>query len=528
MRPLLRGLGAFLVLGGLAACSGTTGGVQSSPPVVMPQGAVGTLAAPSSNVSASVERTQSATADATTDNYTAPFENFVSPSEIILEPQGPCEHITATLAPGSAWPSFMKTLPAGTVITLYGTPSYQNEWSRQHGCPTGGFSTTKVVRGDPSPSPSPSGAPTPTPTPGDGGLPFGQLPANYDPPANWHPYQPTSPWNQELSNPDSPRLDPNDSTKIQALFNSAFGPNQYQGRIGTPLANLLSSGSTTAAFPYYFAKTSDPSVIINCTANYGTCEMQGKHYNVPAAAMPANDSDHHMIVIQPNGTELDVWEWGNGGSQQPPWKTNETVNVGWGGIANVTTGTGWDLGTNGMTAAGNDGLAGIIREPEIASGVIDHALTADIYCSPTTTPVYPALHSSDDTNCNGFQMSPNQIVATGNRLWIDMTDRQINALNLNNAQKTVLHALHDYGAFVIDYNNYDPISFGGLESQLPGYLYGDDIVSTWADRNLPFWFNASGVNWYDFLTSSDMNTLIQPHLHVLDPCVNNGYPGGKC
>jgi hypothetical protein len=366
-------------------------------------------------------------------------------------------------------------------------------------------------------------------------LRFGQVPANYDPPANWRPYQAKSPWNQRLSNPDSPQLDPNDASKIRALFNSAFGPNQYQGRIGTPMANLLSSGATTAAFPYYFAKTSDPYVIINCTAGYGTCEMQGKHYYVPASAMAATDVDHHMIVIQPNGTEVDAWEWGygsvgygSGGGQQPPWKTNETVNISWGGIANVTTGTGWDLGTNGITAAGNDGLAGLIREPEIASGTIEHALSADIYCSPTTTPVYPALHSSDDTNCNGFSMSPNQIVATGNRLWLDLTDTQINALNLNTAQKTVLHALHDYGAFVIDYNQYDPIAFGGLESQLPGYLYGHDIVSSWANANLPFWFNQSGVNWYDLLTADDMNSIIQPHLHVLAPCVNNGFPGGQC
>jgi hypothetical protein len=53
-------------------------------------------------------------------------------------------------------------------------------------------------------------------------------------------------------------------------------------------------------------------------------------------------------------------------------------------------------------------------------------------------------------------------------------------------------------------------------------------VSSWANANLPFWFNQSGVNWYDLLTADDMNSIIQPHLHVLAPCVNNGFPGGQC
>jgi hypothetical protein len=369
--------------------------------------------------------------------------------------------------------------------------------------------------------------------PGGGAVRFGQEPPNYDPPANWRPYAPNSTWNQALSNPDRPPLDANSQAMISAMFNPAFGSNQYQGRVGVPYGSAIAQGQGTGGFPFYFAQSSDPLVTINCTAGYGTCPMQGKKYNVPSRALAASNSDRHMVVIQPDGIELDVWEWGvnfnGGGTQNPPWYGGETVNVGWGGLANVTTGTGWDEGGDGSTASGSDGLAGTIREPEIAAGVIAHALSATVYCSPTATPVYPATHSTAQTSCNGFKMQPNQIIAAGNRLWIDLTDAQINGLSqFTLAQRTILHALHDYGAFITDTSGYSPLGIDGVESQAPGYAYGNDIVGAWAAKNLPFWYGQSGVNWYDSFTANQITQTIQPHLHVLAPCVNNGYPGGKC
>jgi hypothetical protein len=547
MRPVLRGFGAFLILMTVAACSGAGSGVQTTPASQLPQSSSTVVSAPDSAGTVSVVRAQSQTPY----TYSAPWGGFTSNNAIILNPQGPCQHIRATSA-GAPWPAFLKTLAIGTTVVVSGTPSYADSWSQANNCPTGGLVATNVstattpgtakTPGSPtaggtasSPAPPSGNSPPQLPPTGGASLPFGQLPPNYDPPASWRPYLASSPWNQRLSNPDNPTRDPNDGSKIQALFNRAFGSNIHQGRIGAPFSKVLTSGVPAGGFPYYFAKTSDPSVLINCTANWGTCQMQGKHFYVPAQAMAATNIDHHIIIVQPNGTELDAFEWGyggvgygQGGGQSPPWRNNETVNVGWGGIANLTNSDGWDLNTNGITAAGNDGLAGVIREPEIASGTINHALSAVIYCSPTATPVYPALHSSNQRNCNGFSMSQNQIVATGNRLWIDLTDNQINALSIRNAQKTILHALHDYGAFVIDYNGYDPVSFGGLESQLPGYIYGADVVGSWAMANLPLWYSQGGVSWHDTLSDSDMNSIVQPHLHVLNPCVNTGYPNGRC
>jgi hypothetical protein len=315
------------------------------------------------------------------------------------------------------------------------------------------------------------------------------------------------------------------------MFNSAFGSNVIQGRVGVPYSGALAAGSGNGGIPFYFAKTSDPAVIINCTAGFGRCTLQGKRFYVPALAAAATDSDHHMVVVQPDGSELDAWEWGQSknSSQKPPWYSGETVNVGWGGVSNVTSGNGWDLAGSGLTAAGNDGLAGIIREPEIASGQINHALTAQVYCSPTRTPVYPATAAAGQYNCNGFTMSSNQVTATGSRLWIDLTDSQINSLsNFSTAQKAVLHALHDYGAFVTDYSGYDPLSVGLMESQMPGYVYGNDIVGAWAAAHLPQWYQQNNTTWYYVLSSNDVANYIQPHLHVLKPCVNVGYPGGQC
>ncbi len=364
-------------------------------------------------------------------------------------------------------------------------------------------------------------------------VPFGSVSPNYDPPANWLPYRADSTFNQRLSNVDNPTRDPNDRQKIQAMFDSALGSNQYQGSIATPESTALASNEGGGGLPYYFAKTSDPLVTINCTASFGTCSLQGKRFYVPAKAAYAQNNDHHMVVVQPSGLELDVWEWGqsfkSGTVQNPPWHNGEQVNIGWGGLADLTHGTGWDSANGGLTAGGSDGLAGTVREPELASGQIRHALTANTFCSPTSDYVYPAVHASNQQNCHGLHLAPNQIVAMGSRLWLDLSDSQIDSLaHFNSAQKTVLRALHEYGAFVNDNSGYDPLSIGVIESQIPGSVYGEDVVGQWGASHLPRWYDWKGLTWYAVLSASDMTNYIEPHLHVLAPCVNVGYPGSRC
>jgi hypothetical protein len=60
------------------------------------------------------------------------------------------------------------------------------------------------------------------------------------------------------------------------------------------------------------AGSGDPLVTIRCHAGYGpggssACPLPS-HVYVAAKASGQNDVDHHMVIVQPDGTEADVWE----------------------------------------------------------------------------------------------------------------------------------------------------------------------------------------------------------------------------
>jgi hypothetical protein len=336
-------------------------------------------------------------------------------------------------------------------------------------------------------------------------LPFGTLPSAYEVPSTWRPYASNSTWNQQLGS--APQLDPNDSQKINWLFsNFNGGQNTNQLTQTDPFNANVGAGNTL-----YWAKTSDPLVNVRCTAGFG---------------VSANDSDHHIIIVEPNGVEADIWEW----QTAPPYHTGQTIGVGWGGPANVTTGTGWDHGLdNGAsTVSGNDLLGGYVFASEIAAGQINHALAVDLPCNPVTQ-VYPALIGGGSfTNCGGAVNSGTAPVALGARFWLDTPDATINGYTIPNGEKVLLRALHDYGAFHIDTNNY-AFELMSLESPEPGAIYGHNFATPIYVAN----FYTAMAGFTVGITgggtgNDDFDRYVKPHLHVLAPCVNNGYPGGQC
>jgi len=366
-------------------------------------------------------------------------------------------------------------------------------------------------------------------------LRFGQLPPDFQVPSGWRPFFSDSTWNQRLG-PD-PKLDANDRAKIawtfSPLFNDGLTTNQFQ--VTNPFDPKRSSGT-----PLYFAKDSDPQVYLQCNARYGPhksndCPLP-KTIFVPAQAAAANDSDHHIIIVQPDGREIDVWEWGTGNSvqsssqQRPPWVSGETIQVQWGGVADVLTGTGWDDGlTNGAaTVSGSDLLAGFVSASDIRAGRIDHALAIDLYCNPVAN-VYPApIGGNANPDCNGAATIGDAPVGVGARFWLDTPDATIDTYHVPIGEKALLHALHDFGAFHIDTNHY-AFEFVGLESPLSGVVYGNNFATpiyaqSFSDALNGFAVGITGEGTGD----DDFDTYVKPHLHVLDPCVNNGYPGGQC
>ena len=463
--------------------------------------------------------------------YVAPWNGFASKTTAILNPQGQCEHIPVTQASGFTWPTFLNSLAAGTVVTVTGTPSYADSWSRSVGCPTGGIVATGIAIGNvkptPAPSSTPSTAPAPTPTPVSGpGLPFGTLPSAYEVPSGWRPYAANSTWNQQLGS--APQLDPNDAQKINWLFSNNFNGGQNTDQMMETVP--FNPRASVEATPLYFAKTSDPLVKIQCTSGFGpggnnACPLPAQ-LNVPQLAAAATDSDHHIIIVQANGVEADIWEW----QTSPPYHSGQTIQVGWGGPANVTTGTGWDHGLdNGAaTVSGNDLLGGYVFASEIAAGQINHALAVDLPCNPVTQ-VYPALIGGGSfTNCSGATNTGTAPIAIGSRFWLDTPDATINSYPISNGEKTLLRALHDYGAFHIDTNNY-AFELMSLESPEPGAIYGNNFATPIYAANLYTGLGGYAIGITGQGTGSDdFDKYVKPHLHVLAPCVNNGYPGGQC
>jgi hypothetical protein len=92
--------------------------------------------------------------------YAAPWGGFGAPGQIFVLARGNCGDIPASQANGFHWPVYLNTLAAGTPVVIAGTPTFDNSWSVQNGCPTGGIVATSVTLASaPSPSPSPSVSP---------------------------------------------------------------------------------------------------------------------------------------------------------------------------------------------------------------------------------------------------------------------------------------------------------------------------------------------------------------------------------
>ncbi len=246
------------------------------------------------------------------------------------------------------------------------------------------------------------------------------------PPACWRPFADASPFNRPL--PAAPLLDAR--TDRIVAFMAGYGPP----------ANLASnSGGSATDFSHanYFAGADDPLYEIHCTNDWGTCEPEGRRFRIPAAALPAGyesgdpELDHHLSVVQPDGTTLDLWR------AERPSGSGGTLQAAWGGLSRID---GDGLGSN-ATAAQFGGFAGAVRPEELAAGRIDHALFAVVPC--TAGYVYPAAATA--ARCGSGDAPPN-----GARLQLAMSADEIAALDVPRWKRTILTALARYGMIVGD------------------------------------------------------------------------------
>ncbi|MFL5863025.1 MAG: hypothetical protein ACJ780_19990, partial [Solirubrobacteraceae bacterium] len=281
---------------------------------------------------------------------------------------------------------------------------------------------------------------------------FGSFSAQNFPTACWRPYSADSPFNRAL--PVNPPV-AGDSAAVVA--NLTANNVNFEGG-GSQFA-FTSDGRDGV----YYSRPADPLVTIHCTYHWGpgTCtgatkvNIDGRQIHVPAGAQPQdNGSDMHMTVVdQANQLEYDF--------EHATWSADHTTLNVWSGAeipAGPNLGTG--LGGGG-TAAGLSTLAGLITEPELASGTINHALAINVPC--THGAVYPA-QQADGLPCTKLpgQNATGTPTPMGTLFQLNMTDAQIATSGAPPWQQTIMTAMAHYGMYV---NDTDGIGDIELETQ---------------------------------------------------------------
>lgn len=263
-------------------------------------------------------------------------------------------------------------------------------------------------------------------------------------PVGFRPYASSSIWNTRVRNLTHPRLLP-DSAQIIAVAQADHNK--------SPAGSLRTQeyGATDAvSHPIVFATSDDPLVRTACTRY---CNDWGKNgvgtpprIRIPRKARPATCCDHHLAVVQPNGDEIDLWDVHDLPGRD--WQTGDTIAFSNGQNAgSFFSGRGQmgnGLPDNAATAGGAALAAGLIRESELATHSIPHALFMLTNCVAKRH-VYPAIQDGD-TICSGA--GPH--TPFGAHIWFSMSDAAIDALPGSADTKTVMHALHRYGGYIMD------------------------------------------------------------------------------
>jgi hypothetical protein len=257
----------------------------------------------------------------------------------------------------------------------------------------------------------------------------------------WRPYAATSPFNKPI--PANPTVRSESDAVISTLLASGNGP-----------GNLTAGGPSSDDYehPVVYSQLLDPEYTIHCV-RYACDDLEGKRVRIPVGARPAGGSDGHLAVVdQASGLEYDLYE------ASTPGGSGGTLEVGSGGVSRIDgTGLSTDLDGDGSiseaTAAKFGLLAGIVRAEELAAGQINHALFITVPCG-AQSPAYVAPALKGGTFC----ADNTNRVPMGARLWLNMSDAEIDALTIPTWKKTILHAFHTYGAYMGDTGG--PQSFG--------------------------------------------------------------------
>jgi hypothetical protein len=290
------------------------------------------------------------------------------------------------------------------------------------------------------------------------------------PGANWRPYAGPSGGPQGVS-AFNRRVPPN-----PPIASSEDG---YARQLETSFAGFSGGGGS----PVFFAVPADPNVTINAPGSPDG--VNGKVIDVPRNAQSEGSWDSHISILSSSsGTVTECWlahlDWGHNPPQLDANNCDqEPIN-----------GDGM-LTPYAVTAGGISKIAGEVWPSEFSAGRIQHALVLNVPC--VTGHAYPVT-VSNDTNCNGPWL--------GGRVWLDLSQAQINAIPSRNA-RILAQALHDYGGYIRDSGNGGGWEIGGVSGSSWTLMGAADPWSGFQD------VSGSAIPW-------------SGHLHILDACTAQG------
>ena len=174
---------------------------------------------------------------------------------------------------------------------------------------------------------------------------------------------------------------------------------------------------------------------------------------------------------------------------------------------------GPNLGTGlggGGTAAGTATPAGLITEPELASGTINHALSINLPC--TSGAVYPA-GGAYGLACSQIQGENTTGAAPlGTLLQLNMSDAQIAASGAPAWEKTIMTAMAHYGMYVNDTDGLNEIELEAESDISYTSLGGQPLMSNFISQQ-GGWYYSPLNRWIMEGPGIPINKL-----RVVDPC----------
>lgn len=229
--------------------------------------------------------------------------------------------------------------------------------------------------------------------------------------AQAHPFAEDSPWT--LPVPEMPVLDPGSGGMVGALAQN-----------GQALAFIYEFG-----VPVFVADQYTPTYSVRCTQDWLPCPVEGEQVTIPLEAEVEADGSGAMVVIDPGRERIyDFLE-----PRRTPAGDWEAARASW-------TPLGGD-GRPGVSGAGFNLLAGVVRTSEIRAGRIDHALVFNSGLACVERYRYPATQSS------GTSTAPT-CLPEGARIQLDPAVDVDAIPGITPGERAVAKALQIYGAYL--------------------------------------------------------------------------------